>query len=137
MNMNNKRTRQQIKKLASLFRVLGQTARLRILLAIGESEACVCHLEVILGYRQAYISQHMMELRKLGFVDARRDGRFIFYRLSDHRTLDLINMAADLTGLAQKDLSALSPSQPLPGCCCPNCVAEIQPISIFEEETKS
>ena len=51
--------RQQTKKLASLFRTMGQAARLRIILAIGEGEACVCHLEAILGYRQAYISQQL------------------------------------------------------------------------------
>ena len=135
--MNNKKSRQQTKKLANLFRTLGQPARLRILLAIGEGEACVCHLEALLGYRQAYISQHLMELRKVGIMDARRDGRFIFYRLSDRQLLDLIQAAGEVSGISKSELAALNTTKPLPQCCCPNCLAEINLNIFFEEDIAS
>jgi len=62
--MLNTKTQPSIRKMSHVLGAIQQTARLRILLAIGEGEACVCHLETLLGYRQAYISQHLMALRK-------------------------------------------------------------------------
>ena len=101
--------------LAHLLQTIGQPARLEILLAIGEGEACVCHLEAMLGRRQATLSQHLMALREAGLVDDRRDGRYIFYRLRDPALLALVHEAARLQGLA---LPSLAPS---PDCGCPNC----------------
>lgn len=82
--------------LAQAFVLLGQPARLLIVLAIGEERACVCHLEAALGLRQAYISQQLMQLRAAGLVETERVGRHIFYRLADPRWLGLIRQAAEL-----------------------------------------
>jgi ArsR family transcriptional regulator len=122
--MYNKKMRHQTKTLANLFRTLGQPARLRIILAIGEGEACVCHLEALLGYRQAYISQHLMELRKVGILDARRDGRFIFYRLRDTTILGVIREAGTFIGLSDAEIDALIQQKGPSQCCCPKCIAE-------------
>ena len=51
---------------AHFFKLLMHPARLEILDELRKDEACVCHLEAKLGYRQAYISQHIMVLRKAG-----------------------------------------------------------------------
>ena len=104
--------------LAELFRLLSQPGRLQILLAIGEGEACVCHLEVALGQRQAYISQQMMALRDAGLVVPLRDGRNIYYRLATPRLLALIHQAAGLLNGPELPSLALSP---LEGCTCPHC----------------
>ncbi len=102
-------------KLANLFQIIGQRARLQILLTIGEGEACVCHLEATLGWRQAYLSQHLMALRKAGVLYERRDGRYIFYHLSDLRLLDLLRQMAEMWGVSL-------PETPLTADCpCPNC----------------
>lgn len=85
--------------LAKIFSLLGQPARLQILLAIGQGDICVCHLEAALGYRQAYISQQLMALREAGLVIAYREGRFIYYHLADERILHLIRAAAEIAGL--------------------------------------
>jgi ArsR family transcriptional regulator len=98
-----------------LFEAIGQPARLQILLAIGEGETCVCHLEAALGWRQAYLSQHLMALREVGVVSDRRQGRYVHYRLNDLRTLTLLRLAAEIQGIA---LPVLSPSE---DCHCPNC----------------
>ncbi|MGW8252092.1 MAG: ArsR family transcriptional regulator, partial [Anaerolineales bacterium] len=58
------------KKISRLLDVIGKPARLQILLAIGSGEACVCHLESVLGMRQAYISQHLMSMRKSRVLSA-------------------------------------------------------------------
>ena len=65
--MNIKTTSPE-EQIAQLLRAIDQPARLRILMAIGRSEACVCHLEAMLVLRQAYISQHLMALRHAGIL---------------------------------------------------------------------
>ena len=106
------------KKISALLQTIGQPARLQILLAIGDSRACVCHLEATFGWRQAYLSQHLMALRKAGIVVTSREGRNIHYRLTNPALLELIRQAADLQGVT---LPKLAPS---PECSCPNCSKE-------------
>jgi len=135
--MIKNRFHSQTKKIAKLFRNLGQPARLRILLTIGEGEACVCHLEALLGYRQAYISQHLMELRKEGLLKSRRDGRYIFYRLRDTAILDLIREASQMLEISDPSLDALFQRKALPQCCCPNCVSGLTVLMVPEEQASS
>jgi DNA-binding transcriptional ArsR family regulator len=107
-----------VEQVASLLQIIGQESRLQILLAIGEGEACVCHLEATFGWRQAYLSQHLMALRKAGIVVTSRKGRNIHYRLSNPRLLAIIQQAAELQGLSLPELA------PSPECVCPNCSKE-------------
>jgi DNA-binding transcriptional ArsR family regulator len=102
-------------KLANLFQTIGQPARLQILLAIGEGEPCVCHLEATLGWRQAYLSQHLMALRKAGLLLERREGRYIFYHLNDPRLLKMLRQMAEMWMVSL-------PETPLAtDCDCPTC----------------
>jgi DNA-binding transcriptional ArsR family regulator len=117
------------RKTASLFRALGQPARIRILLAIGQGEACVCHLEAVLGMRQAYISQHLMALRDIGLVTTRREGRYIFYRLQNPSLLNLIVEAAQVSGVAipEKAITAKKDD-----CGCPSCSkSEVEMLTVL------
>jgi DNA-binding transcriptional ArsR family regulator len=109
-----------VEQVAALLQTIGQESRLQILLAIGEGETCVCHLEAMLGLRQATLSQHLMALREAGIVSDRRDGRYIHYRLRDPALLDLLCQAAVLQGLALPELA------PSPECDCPNCCKQRQ-----------
>jgi DNA-binding transcriptional ArsR family regulator len=104
-----------IEQITDLLQTIGQPARLQILLAIGDGEACVCHLEATLGWRQAYLSQHLMALREAGLVTDRREGRFIYYRLSDPRLLGVLRQIAEMQHVVLPELS------PSPSCTCPNC----------------
>lgn len=113
--------------ISALLRAIDHPARLQILLAIGEDEVCVCHLEASLGGRQAYISQHLMAMRKAGVLRSRRHGRFVFYRLTDSRLLTLIELAAEIAGVEQEPLTA---SFPPASCRCPNCQLQATPTSI-------
>jgi DNA-binding transcriptional ArsR family regulator len=134
LNINSKKDRQNIKRLANLFRALGQPARLRILLTIGDGEACVCHLEAHLGYRQAYISQQLMELRKSGIVDARREGRFIFYRVRERELLQFIREAGRYAGVSDAQFDLLSRSGIAVQCDCPHCTGEPSNSVITEKQ---
>jgi DNA-binding transcriptional ArsR family regulator len=104
-----------VEQVAALLQSIGQESRLQILLAIGEGETCVCHLEATFGWRQAYLSQHLMTLRKAGLIEGRRAGRFIHYRLSDPRLLTLLHKVAELLDAPLPDLA------PSPECTCTNC----------------
>jgi ArsR family transcriptional regulator len=112
------------KRISRLLKAIDQPARIQILLAIGGGEACVCHLESLLGLRQAYISQHLMALRDAELVTDRREGRYIFYRLTDDRLLKLIQLASDLTGIPEKELMHATADPGMLNCCCPNCASE-------------
>lgn len=111
------------KEVAHLFRILGQPARIKILLAIGAGEACVCHLEAVTGWRQAYISQHLMALRGDGLVDSRRDGRNIYYHLLNVGVLDLIREAGYIAGVSDVETAQSQLTEPLANCACPHCNA--------------
>lgn len=104
-----------VEPVSNLFQAIGPAARLQILLAIGEADPCVCHLEATFDWRQAYLSQHLMALRKAGVLVASRQGRNIHYRLADPRLLDLIRQAAELQGVGLPELA------PSASCSCPNC----------------
>lgn len=108
-------------KIAEVLQVISPPARLGILIAIGRGEACVCHLESILGWRQAYISQHLMALRKAGILLDRRQGRYVYYRLVDEAILALVRDAATLGRLPPQSVDALANPDPGPACECPHC----------------
>ena len=116
--MNISKTQTPTEKISSLLQAIAPSARLEILLSIGTEETCVCHLETKLGYRQAYISQHIMALRKAGVIESRRKGRFIYHRLKNQALLNLIQQAATLNGIDILD----SPAMP-EECRCPNCIS--------------
>src|ERR1700686_5476554 len=65
-----------------LFRALSDPTRLRLLNLIGDREICVCYFVQILGMSQPKISRHLAYLRRAGIVTARRDGKWIHYRLA-------------------------------------------------------
>ena len=104
-----------VEPVSDLFQAIGPAPRLQILLAIGDGETCVCHLEATFGWRQAYLSQHLMALREAGILLARREGRFIHYRMANPSLLRIIHDMAELLGTT---LPELAPSS---GCGCSNC----------------
>ena len=124
-------------KISRIFRAISSPARVQILAAIGKGEACVCHLEALLDMRQAYISQQLMELRDAGLLDTRRDGRYIFYQLTEPRLIDMLIDIGMLFGISAADLEALLNTEPLPQCCCPDCLAQLNPTLIDIEEITS
>jgi DNA-binding transcriptional ArsR family regulator len=106
---------------ASLMRAISQTVRLEILLAIGTGEACVCHLEAAIGQRQAYISQQLMALREAGIVESRREGRNIYYHVSNPQVLDLIQSASKISNQQAEPIPITGPRNLQGECPCPKC----------------
>jgi ArsR family transcriptional regulator len=129
MNMKKQTLLQISEQIAAPLQAIASPQRIAILMAIGTGEACVCHLETALGWRQAYISQHLMALRKADILQDRREGRYVFYRLKDASLLDLITASARLSGLPAESVSALINTQVNPSCECPQCIPSLIPAT--------
>jgi ArsR family transcriptional regulator len=103
-----------------LFRALADRTRLRLLNLIADKEICVCYFVEILRISQPKISRHLAYLRRAGIVAARRQGRWMHYRLLAPR--DSVASAILQETLAhlrqipemQEDLAKLETS-----CCSP------------------
>ena len=63
------------------FQALGDKTRLRLINLMGDQEICVCYFVEVLGCPQSKISRHLAYLRSAGIVGARRDGKWIHYRI--------------------------------------------------------
>ena len=111
-------------RIGGLLQAIGPGIRLQIILAIGRGEACVCHLEALLGLRQAYISQQLMALREAGVISSRREGRYVYYRLAEPRVLDLLRLAWRIQGGAEFAFGRRQDRKPRP-CKCPNCLPAV------------
>jgi len=66
-----------------LFKALADRTRLRLISLLGDSEVCVCFLVAILKISQPKISRHLAYLRRAKIVAARRDGKWMHYRLTE------------------------------------------------------
>jgi ArsR family transcriptional regulator len=67
--------------LERFFQALGDNTRLRLLNLMGDQELCVCYFVEILGHPQPKISRHLAYLRSAGIVSARREGKWMHYRI--------------------------------------------------------
>jgi ArsR family transcriptional regulator len=67
--------------LERVFQALGDRTRLRLLNLMGDQELCVCYFVEILEQPQPKISRHLAYLRSAGVVEARRDGKWMHYRI--------------------------------------------------------
>jgi DNA-binding transcriptional ArsR family regulator len=107
---------------ARLFKTLSHPARLAILDCLRDGEQCVCHLEAALGYRQAYISQHLIVLRNAGIVQDRRDGWNIYYQVMQPQVYEIIDAAGLLLTQTREIFRrpVLVDAPPRP-CPCPKC----------------
>ena len=65
-----------------LFRALADRTRLRLLNLMGDDEVCVCFFVEVLKTNQPKISRHLAYLRRAGLVGARREGKWMHYRIS-------------------------------------------------------
>lgn len=76
--------------LAELFKVFGDSTRIRILFVLFEMEVCVCDLAQALNMTQSAISHQLKILKQNKLVKSRRDGKSIFYSLADDHVRTII-----------------------------------------------
>jgi DNA-binding transcriptional ArsR family regulator len=83
-------TREKAEAASSFMKSLANPNRLMIACALLDGERSVGDLETDLGLRQPSLSQQLAELRESGIVEARREAKQVFYRISDQRAVALI-----------------------------------------------
>ena len=82
-------------RLNETFKALGEPVRLRLVSLLATSgEQCVCHLTEALNLPQSTISRHLGLLRQAGLISARRDGKWMYYQLTDDTPAELITLLA-------------------------------------------
>lgn len=72
---------ERLPELAEFYKLLGNTTRLKILLALAEGELCVCDIAHVLALSTAATSHQLKSLRKQGWLRKRDDGKMVYYRL--------------------------------------------------------
>lgn len=80
-------------QLSTLFKVISDPTRIRILFALDQQELCVCDIAVILNMSQSAISHQLKLLRMSHLVIPRREGKTVFYQLADEHVKKIFNQA--------------------------------------------
>ena len=81
--------------LAELFKVFGDSTRIRILFVLFEAEVCVCDLAKVLNMTQSAISHQLRVLKQMSLVKFRRDGKTIYYSLADSHVATIMNQGLE------------------------------------------
>jgi ArsR family transcriptional regulator len=112
--------------LDQLFRALADPTRLRLINLMSEQEICVCYFIEVIGAPQPKISRHLAYLRRAGIVAARRDGKWMHYKLTipqnSHaasilrRTIEALKQDREM----QKDCERLNRA-----CCGPRSLVQL------------
>ncbi len=76
--------------LAELFKVFGDSTRIRILFVLSSAEVCVCDLAKVLNMTQSAISHQLRILKQNKLVKSRREGKSVFYSLADGHVRTII-----------------------------------------------
>jgi ArsR family transcriptional regulator, arsenate/arsenite/antimonite-responsive transcriptional repressor len=122
------------------FAALADRTRLRLLNLIGEQEVCVCFLVEILGMPQPTISRHLAYLRRAGLVKARRQGKWMHYRVAVHKDVLARAVLTDtLRWLEQDKEMQRDRSRLTRACCAPDKYVALQGVPapvIVESGTK-
>lgn len=79
-----------LQDLGDLFKVFGDTTRIKIMYALYEGEMCVCAISELLNMTQSAISHQLKTLKDANLVSARRDGKEMYYSLSDDHVKSII-----------------------------------------------
>lgn len=81
--------------LAEIFKVFGDSTRIKILYLLFESEMCVCDIAQLLGMNQSAISHQLRILKQAHLVKSRREGKSVIYALSDGHVRTIIDQGME------------------------------------------
>ncbi len=71
-----------MRTMVNITKALADGNRLRVLMALRDGELCVCQIVAMLALAPSTVSKHMYILRQAGLVEARKEGRWVYYRLA-------------------------------------------------------
>ena len=81
--------------LAELFKIFGDSTRIKILYVLFESEMCVCDIAQLLGMNQSAIYHQLRSLKQSRLVKARREGKTVFYSLADGHVRTILDQGLE------------------------------------------
>jgi ArsR family transcriptional regulator len=100
------------------FQALGDNTRLRLLNLMGEQEICVCYFVEILDQGQPKISRHLAYLRRAGIVEARREGKWMHYRIVMPPNLGAAQVLRQTLAWLQEERGMQADRSRLTKACC-------------------
>ncbi len=86
---------QEVKKCASLFKILGDHTRFKIITTLLKEEMCVCDISYLLDMSQSLISHQLRVLRDARLVKHRREGKVVYYSLDDSHIEKIVKYGFD------------------------------------------
>jgi ArsR family transcriptional regulator len=101
-----------------LFRALADKTRLRLLNLMGRDEVCVCYFTEVLKTSQPKISRHLAYLRRAGIVDARRQGKWMHYRVAEPKDPRAVQMLKSVSDWMATDRDMKKDRERLIHMCC-------------------
>lgn len=100
------------------FQALADRTRLRLLNLMGEDEVCVCFFVEILDELQPKISRHLAYLRRAGLVEARREGKWMHYRVAKPADPQAARVLKDVMAWLREDREMRRDRERLVKVCC-------------------
>src|SRR5450631_4255030 len=117
--------------MAQLFAALADRTRLRLLNLMNGKEVCVCYFVEILGQSQPKISRHLAYLRRAGIVTARREGKWMHYKIVEPANAGASRILRETLAVigqeksTQADLARLGKA-----CCAPQRVSALEELPL-------
>lgn len=110
-----------------LFKALADRTRLRLINLMGDDEVCVCFFVEVLKLNQPKISRHLAYLRRAGVVAARREGKWMHYRIVDPPDPRAANIFREVRASMANDAGMKRDRERLAKiCCAPQLPAQLQ-----------
>lgn len=103
------------------FVALSDSTRLRLLNLMGADEVCVCFFVEVLGAGQPKVSRHLAYLRRAGLVGARREGKWMHYRITPPLHTHAARIFNDVLSWLKEDKDMQCDRARLAQVCCASC----------------
>ena len=118
-------------EVVSIARALADPARVRALLALRGGELCACQVIELLGLAPSTVSKHMSILRQAGLVEARKEGRWMYYRLPAEEAPRTVREAIEWVVRALGDDERVRAD--VAQLCC---ITELEPSELWRKQTE-
>ncbi|MDU4018381.1 metalloregulator ArsR/SmtB family transcription factor [Finegoldia magna] len=82
-----------IADLSDMFKIFGDQTRVKILMALESGEMCVCDIAAVMDMSQSAISHQLRVLKQSNIVKTRREGKVVYYSISDDHVKEIFDMA--------------------------------------------
>lgn len=84
-----------VSEVSNIFKIVGDSTRIKLVWALNNREMCVCDLAVTLGMTKSAISHQLKTMKKCSIVKSRKQGKNVYYSLYDQHVTLIIDMARD------------------------------------------